>query len=79
MKVIGGDLTDAEIAQLEQLYDSRWSGVWAGNLLDKDSSRSLIRKGYAENSGGSPASLDVLHITQLGRVLIDTWRDWPES
>lgn len=79
MRVIGGDLSNGEIAQLYQLDDQRWSGVWAGNLMDKDSTRSLIRKGYAENTGGSPSSLDRVYISQLGRVLIDAWKEMCEA
>ena len=63
-------------SQLRQLYKSRWSGVWCGDLVSKDSTRMLVREGYAENTGGSPSSLDRVYISKKGAVVVSAWENW---
>lgn len=65
------DLTNAEICQLHQLDAERFRGVWAGNLMDKEATRSLLRKGYAE--GSHPSALDQVYISKKGRDQIKEW------
>ena len=63
------ELTNGEICQLEQLRMKRFAGVWSGDLIDKDATRSLIRKGYAE--GCAPSSLTRVYISKKG---LDWWK-----
>ena len=67
-----------EEAQLRQLYKMRWSGVWAGDLVSKEATRMLVREGYAENTGGSPSSLDRVYISRRGVVVVKAWENWPD-
>lgn len=62
-------------AALEQIYKSDLhGGVEAGNLIDKPSTRELVRRGYVFNEGGPPSSLDRCHITDKGIVkVLDLW------
>ena len=59
-------------AQLEQLRVAGFRGVWAGDLIDKSSTRELVRDGLADNTGGSPSSLDRVYITKAGRDALAT-------
>ena len=68
--------TKADEAQLQQLYKNRWSGVWAGDLICKESARMLVREGFAENTGGSPSSLDRVYISNAGLVVAKAWEAW---
>ena len=77
VKVNAWDVSKQEYTQLKQLAGHRWSGVWAGDLMDKGSTRSLIEKGFAENTGGSASSLDRVYISRAGLVLVETWENWP--
>lgn len=65
-------MTELEMAQaqLSQLAGAGVEGVWAGNLIDKTSTRWLVANGYASNTGGSPSSLNVVRITQKGRAAL---------
>ena len=68
----------ADEAQIRQLYKARWSGVWAGDLVSKESARMLVREGYAENTGGSPSSLDRVYISRRGLVVAQAWENWSD-
>lgn len=69
------DLTVGEEAQLRQLYHRRWAGVEAGNLICKESTRSLVRRGCADNTGGAPSSLDRVYISERGIALINALKE----
>ena len=64
-ETIKEELSNGEIIALHQLADRRFAGVWAGDLIDKEAARSLIRKGYAE--GSHPSGLKQVYISKRGR------------
>jgi hypothetical protein len=56
--------------QLQQLLSAGHRGVWAGDLVDKTSTRELVRFGLADNGPrgeGSPSALSRVYINQKGR------------
>jgi hypothetical protein len=53
--------------QLQQLKSAGLRGVWSGDLIDKTSTRELVRLGLADNTGGSPSSLNRVYISKAGR------------
>jgi hypothetical protein len=53
--------------QLKQLKSAGLRGVWAGDLVCKESTRELVRQGLADNTGGAPSSLSRVYITKTGR------------
>ena len=63
-------LTKREINQLSQLRQAGHSGVFAGDLLDKTTTRELVRRGLADNGvhgKDSPSALGQVYISQRGR------------
>lgn len=60
-------MTKRESEQLKQLAAAGFRGIGAGDLLDKPTTRDLVRSGLADNSGGSPSALSRVYITQAGR------------
>ena len=64
------EVTRGMIDQLRQLAGRRFAGVWAGDLIDKCSTRELVRMGLAENTGGSPSALSTVYISAEGRSLL---------
>lgn len=64
--------------QLEQLRAAGHRGVWAGDLLDKTSTRELVRRGLADNGvrgEGGPSGLSRVYISQRGREAISEQAD----
>lgn len=67
------NLTSGEKEQLHQLRAAGLRGVWAGDLIDKTSTRELIRRGLAENGPrgtGSPSALSTVYISKAGRAAL---------
>lgn len=64
-------LTKREINQLTQLRKRGHRGVFAGDLLDKTTTRDLISRGLVDNTGGAPSSLGTIYINQRGRDALD--------
>lgn len=60
-------LSPGQTEQLSQLRKAGIDGVWAGDLIDKTSTRWLVENGYASNTGGPPSSLKRVRITPKGR------------
>ncbi len=64
-------MTKVQLAVLEQLAaKSPFPGVWAGDLIDKTTTRQLIRDGYAQTAGRNSSSLDYVTITAAGRAAL---------
>jgi hypothetical protein len=64
-------MTKTDDAVLRQLRDaSPHPGVHAGDLICKTTTRRLVEKGLAHNSGGSPSSLGYVTISTTGRELL---------
>lgn len=64
-------MTKIDDEQLRQIAAaSPHPGIHAGDLISKPSTRMLVEKGLAQNSGGSPASLAYVTITEAGRNLL---------
>jgi hypothetical protein len=66
-------LTASQTEQLKQLRAAGLRGVWAGNLIDKTSTRELVRLGLADNGlrGDADASgLTVVFINEAGRTAL---------
>ena len=53
--------------QLQQLRGAGHRGVWSGDLIDKPSTRELVRLGLVDNTGGAPSSLSRVYINKAGR------------
>lgn len=64
-------LTKREIEQLKQLRNAGHRGVFAGDLLDKPTTRNLVARGLVDNTGGAPSSLGTIYINQSGRDELD--------
>lgn len=64
-------LTQREISQLIQLRKKGHRGVFAGDLLDKTTTRELVARGLVDNTGGAPSSLGTIYINQAGRDALD--------
>ena len=68
-----------QIEQLRQLDKAGLRGVFAGDLLDKPTTRDLVRDGWADNGmkgGGSPSvpsALSRVYITKLGKQALWAW------
>lgn len=63
-------LTKGQKNQLDQLHAAGLRGVWAGDLIDKTSTRELVRLGLADNGprgGADPSGLSRVYINQAGR------------
>jgi hypothetical protein len=64
-------ITKPQRAQLEQLLLAGFRGVWAGDLIDKESTRELIRRGLVDNGlkrlDAPPSSLHKVYINESGR------------
>jgi hypothetical protein len=63
-------LTTGEWCQLYQLSNAGLLGVEAGNLIDKEATRELVRRGYADNTGGAPSSLSRVYVSKAGRAAL---------
>lgn len=66
-------LSKNHMEQLKQLRAAGLRGVWAGDLIDKTSTRELVRMGLADNGpngGVSPSALTRVYITQEGRAIL---------
>lgn len=66
-------MTPGQIEQLKQLRAAGLRGVWAGDLIDKTSTRELVRLGLADNGpkgGADPSGLTRVFINQAGRDAI---------
>jgi hypothetical protein len=63
-------LTPSQIEQLRQLRAAGLRGVWAGDLIDKTSTRELVRLGLADNGpkgGADPSGLTRVYLTKRGQ------------
>jgi len=58
------------IKQLQQLHDC--GSVESGNLMCKETTRNLIRQGYAGTTGGSASSLSKIFITMKGQEFLSS-------
>lgn len=63
-------LTKPMKEQLKQLKKAGDNGVWCGDLIDKTTTRELVKAGLVENSGGPPSSLKHLYITDAGTAAL---------
>jgi hypothetical protein len=64
-------LTRAQFEQLAQLHAAGLRGVRSGDLIDKPSTRELVRMGLADNGvhgNGSPSALGTVYINLRGRL-----------
>lgn len=68
-------LSKGQIEQLKQLRGAGHRGVWAGDLIDKTSTRELVLRGLAGNKGGSPSALSTVYITKAGREALAQTND----
>ena len=69
-------MTKRQTDQLRQLSNAGLRGVWAGDLLDKTSTRELVRGGWADNGvrgSGSPNALTTIYITKIGKQALHGW------
>lgn len=67
-------LPSRAVNQLEQLRKAGHRGVFAGDLLDKPTTRELVKQGFADNGAhgkGSPSALGTVFINQRGRDALD--------
>ena len=55
--------------QLKQIADAP-NGVWAGDLINKTAARDLVERKLVRNSGGPPSSLNVLTLSETGRIAV---------
>ena len=63
-------LNSSQIEQLKQLRSAGLRGVWSGDLLDKTSTRELVRLGLADNGvegKADPSGLTRVYISRTGR------------
>lgn len=63
-------LSNCQVEQLKQLRAAGLRGVWAGDLIDKTSTRELVRLGLADNGpkgGADPSGLARVYINERGR------------
>lgn len=57
------------VKQLRQLHNK--GRVHSGDLMCKETTRHLVKLGYAGNEGGSPSALSYVHITQKGDEFLE--------